>query len=193
MLSRYLCLIIAAKVGRLLASVKKFLLVQILTWKKQILILNLFPNISLTSFRDKDVYPALIPFCYLCAQKAIVMFDANKLNDEIYIQNCPIRNVLSRICEKWSILTIFTLEQFPVMRFGELHRMIPDISQKMLAITLRTLEEDGLVARKAYAEIPPRVEYSLTQRGKRLLPRLNALIEWAKEEQEGILQDRQTK
>lgn len=121
------------------------------------------------------------------------MFDANKLNDEIYIQNCPIRNVLSRVCEKWSILTIFTLEQFPVMRFGELHRMIPDISQKMLSITLRTLEEDGLVARKAYAEIPPKVEYSLTQRGKRLLPRLNALIDWAKEEQEGILQDRQTK
>lgn len=117
--------------------------------------------------------------------------DPNKLNDEIYIQNCPIRRVLARICEKWSILVIFTLEQFPVMRFGELHRMIPDISQKMLASTLRTLEEDGLVVRRVYAQIPPKVEYSLTPCGKSLLPHLNALIAWAKEKMDSILQSRQ--
>lgn len=116
--------------------------------------------------------------------------DKNKLNDDIYIRNCPIRNVLARICDKWSILVIFTLEQFPVMRFGELHRMIPDISQKMLTVTLRTLEEDGLVSRKVYAQIPPKVEYSLTPRGKSLLPHLNGLIQWAKEEMDDILQDR---
>lgn len=116
--------------------------------------------------------------------------DKNKLNDDIYIRNCPIRNVLARICDKWSILIIFTLEQFPVMRFGELHRMIPDISQKMLTVTLRTLEEDGLVSRKVYAQIPPKVEYSLTSRGKSLLPHLNGLIQWAKEQMNDILQDR---
>lgn len=113
------------------------------------------------------------------------------MNDEIYIQNCPIRHILARICEKWSILVIFTLEQFPVMRFGELHRMIPDISQKMLASTLRTLEEDGLVVRRVYAQIPPKVEYSLTPCGKSLLPHLNALITWAKEKMDSILQSRQ--
>lgn len=75
--------------------------------------------------------------------------EADKLKDEIFIENCPIRNILSRISDKWSILTIFTLEQIPVMRFGELHRMIPDISQKMLTVTLRTLEQDGLVKRKS--------------------------------------------
>lgn len=83
------------------------------------------------------------------------------------------------------------LEQFSVMRFGELHRMIPDISQKMLTVTLRTLEEDGLVSRKVYAQIPPKVEYSLTARGKSLLPHLNSLIQWAKEQMNDILQDRQ--
>lgn len=117
--------------------------------------------------------------------------DANKLTDEIYVKDCPIRNVLARVCEKWSILTIFTLEQFPVMRFGELHRMIPDISQKMLAVTLRTLEEDGLVRRRVYAQVPPKVEYSLTVRGRSLLPHLNGLIDWAKGEMDGILRDRQ--
>ncbi|WP_418661441.1 winged helix-turn-helix transcriptional regulator [Bacteroides ilei] len=117
--------------------------------------------------------------------------DKNKLSEDFYIKNCPIRNVLARICDKWSILIIFTLEQFPVMRFGELHRMIPDISQKMLTVTLRTLEEDGLVSRKVYAQIPPKVEYSLTSRGKSLLPHLNSLIQWAKEQMNDILQDRQ--
>lgn len=116
--------------------------------------------------------------------------DKNKLNDEIYIKNCPIRNVLSRVCDKWSILVIFTLEQFPVMRFGELHRMIPDISQKMLAAALQRLEEDGIVHRKAYAQIPPKVEYSLTERGLSLLPHLNALIDWAKAQMEDILNER---
>lgn len=117
--------------------------------------------------------------------------DKNKQSEDFYIKNCPIRNVLARICDKWSILIIFTLEQFPVMRFGELHRMIPDISQKMLTVTLRTLEEDGLVSRKVYAQIPPKVEYSLTPRGKSLLPHLNSLIQWAKEQMNDILQDRQ--
>ena len=117
--------------------------------------------------------------------------DKNKLSEDFYIKNCPIRNVLARICDKWSILIIFTLEQFPVMRFGELHRMIPDISQKMLTVTLRTLEEDGLVSRKVYAQIPPKVEYSLTARRKSLLPHLNSLIQWAKEQMNDILQDRQ--
>ena len=62
--------------------------------------------------------------------------------------DCPIRMILSRISDKWSILTLFTLTQAPVMRFNELQKTIPDISQKMLTVTLRTLEEDGLVKRQ---------------------------------------------
>lgn len=100
------------------------------------------------------------------------------------------RNILSRISDKWSILVIFTLEQTAVMRFGELQRAIPDISQKMLTVTLRTLEQDGIVNRRVYAQIPPKVEYSLTSRGQSLLPRLNALIDWAKEQMDAIMEDR---
>lgn len=116
--------------------------------------------------------------------------EADKQKDEIFVWDCPIRNILSRISDKWSILVIFTLEQTAVMRFGELQRAIPDISQKMLTVTLRTLEQDGIVNRRAYAQIPPKVEYSLTSRGQSLLPRLNALIDWAKEQMDAIMEDR---
>ena len=76
------------------------------------------------------------------------------------------------------------------MRFDALQKSIPDISQKMLSVTLKTLEEDGFVKRKVYAEVPPRVEYSLTDRALSLLPCINSLIVWAKENMEAILKDR---
>lgn len=76
------------------------------------------------------------------------------------------------------------------MRFNTLQKNIPDISQKMLTVTLKTLEEDGFVNRKVYAEVPPRVEYSLTDRALSLLPCINILIAWAKENMEAIILDR---
>src|SRR3712207_8844001 len=100
------------------------------------------------------------------------------VRDSLY-PDCPIRNVLSRIGDKWSLLVLFTLEQHRVVRFKELQRSIPDISQKMLTTTLKTLEADGLLLRKAYPEVPPRVEYELTERGKSLLPFVDNLIGWA--------------
>ena len=116
--------------------------------------------------------------------------EADKQKDEIFVRDCPIRNILSRISDKWSILVIFTLEQTAVMRFGELQRAIPDISQKMLTSTLKTLETDGYVNRKVYAEVPPRVEYSLTSRAESLIPIMNDLIGWALENMAAILKDR---
>ena len=80
--------------------------------------------------------------------------------------DCPIRNVLARIGDKWSLLVIVTLSGARTMRFGALQRAIPDISQKMLSVTLRTLEEDGYLTRQVYPEVPPRVEYSLTSRAR---------------------------
>jgi DNA-binding HxlR family transcriptional regulator len=65
--------------------------------------------------------------------------------------DCPIRNVLARICDKWSLLVVYTLANNGTMRFGALLKAIPDISQKMLTVTLRTLEEDGLVTRDSSA------------------------------------------
>ena len=111
---------------------------------------------------------------------------------DAYDPNCPIRNILSRIGDKWSILTIYTLSTKGTLRFKELQREMPDISQKMLTVTLRTLEEDGLVTRKIYPEIPPKVEYSFTERSRTLLPIVNELIVWALDNMSDILKDRQS-
>lgn len=104
--------------------------------------------------------------------------------------DCPIRNILARISDKWSLLVLYTLNKEPIMRFNALQKSIPDISQKMLTVTLKTLEEDGFVSRKVYAEVPPKVEYSLTDRALSLLPCINTLIVWAKDNMEDIIQDR---
>ena len=112
-----------------------------------------------------------------------------EIQNELY-PDCPIRNILARISDKWSILILFTLNQSELMRFNALQKNIPDISQKMLTVTLRTLEEDGFVKRQVYAEVPPRVEYSLTDRATSLLPHINSLIMWARENMDAILMDR---
>lgn len=104
--------------------------------------------------------------------------------------DCPVRNVISRITDKWSLLVLYTLEHQEVMRFNDLWRQIPDISQKMLTTTLRHLEDDGIVSREVFVEVPPRVEYCLSERGKSLMPHLDALISWALEHFSDILADR---
>ncbi|WP_433362628.1 winged helix-turn-helix transcriptional regulator [Actinoplanes sp. CA-142083] len=91
-----------------------------------------------------------------------------------------IRAILDQICNKWTLLIVATLDQERV-RFTELHQQIPGISQRMLTLTLRNLERDGLVARTVHAEVPPRVEYELTPTGKSLLPPALALASWAME------------
>ena len=117
--------------------------------------------------------------------------DRTTIEDVMY-PDCPIRNILARISDKWSLLVIFTLDKEPreKVRFKELQREIPDISQKMLTVTLRTLEEDGYVTRTVYPEVPPRVEYALTPRTHSLLQHINALIEWALDNKEAIMKDR---
>ena len=111
---------------------------------------------------------------------------------EMVVQDCPIRNVLARVCDKWSLLVIYTLKshQDGPLRFNALRKLIPDISQKMLTSTLKS---DGYVTRKAYAEVPPRVEYSLTPRAETLIPIMDHLIEWALDNMAVILKDRQQK
>lgn len=110
---------------------------------------------------------------------------------DVHFSECPIRNVIARIGNRWSILILLTLEPAEKpMRFKELEQAIPDISQKMLTRTLRNLEADGLVARHAYAEVPPRVEYELTARARTLTPHLNALVQWAAANLAAIVNDR---
>ena len=112
-----------------------------------------------------------------------------EVNDALF-PTCPIRNVLSRIGDKWSMLVLYTLEQHGVLRFNGLKLYIPDISKKMLSAALKVLEADGLISRKVYAEIPPKVEYTLTERGQTLIPLINNLIEWASANITDIVEDR---
>lgn len=114
----------------------------------------------------------------------------SEIVDAVY-SGCPIRNILARICDKWSLLVIYTLarEDRPV-RFKELQRLIADVSQKMLTSTLRTLEEDGYVTRTVYPEVPPRVEYTLTARARSLMPLINALLAWSLDNMDAIIADR---
>ena len=98
---------------------------------------------------------------------------------DLQFPTCPIRNVLGRFADKWSLLILCNLQAKEKLRYTELRNSIPDISQKMLTTTLKQLEKDHLVKRKAYAEIPPRVEYSLTDLGVSLMPIVGQMIEWA--------------
>jgi DNA-binding HxlR family transcriptional regulator len=91
---------------------------------------------------------------------------------------CPVRNILDRIGDKWSMLLVMTLATGP-RRFNQLHREIPDISQKMLTQTLRDLQRDGLVSRRVFDTKPPSVEYQLTGLGHSLIVPFGHLIEWA--------------
>jgi len=96
-----------------------------------------------------------------------------------------VREVLDRIGDKWSLLVIGTL-RFGPLRFGELEKAADGISQRMLTLTLKHLVEDGLVVRTAYAEVPPRVEYEVTELGRSLVPLVMALAEWAMANHEQI-------
>jgi len=104
---------------------------------------------------------------------------------DIYNPACPTRRVLSRIADKWTVLIISSLAA-RTQRFGELRRQV-GASQKVLAQTLRALERDGLVARRAYASVPPRVEYSLTPLGRTLVELVDAARVWAESHIETVL------
>ena len=88
--------------------------------------------------------------------------------------------------DKWSLLILRSLHKNGIMRYKDLMNAIPDISQKMLSCTLKRLEEDHLINRKMYPEIPPRVEYSLTETGMELMPALQMMIDWAQTHFEAI-------
>lgn len=97
-----------------------------------------------------------------------------------FAPQCPIRDVLDRLGDRWTLLVLMEL-QAATLRFSAIKKQIPDISPRMLAQTLRQLEYDGLVARKIYPTIPPKVEYTLTPLGRSILKPVGALIEWAGE------------
>lgn len=102
------------------------------------------------------------------------------------MERCPaVRDVLNRVGDKWSVQIVDLLGERS-MRFSELRRSIEGISQRMLTLTLRGLERDGLVTRTVFPEIPPRVDYELTRLGETLLEPISALAEWAEEHRTSI-------
>ena len=106
------------------------------------------------------------------------------------IEICPVRNVVARFGNKWALLVILVLSENEPIRYNELGRKIPDISSRVLSNTLRTLEADGLVNRRFYQEVPPRVEYSLTDTGCSLVPIIIKLTEWAQKNMKTIIEHR---
>jgi DNA-binding HxlR family transcriptional regulator len=106
------------------------------------------------------------------------------------IEMCPVRNVVARFGDKWSLLVLLVINGSGPVRFNELGRLIPDISTRVLSGTLKTLEADGLINRKVYAQVPPKVEYSLTETGKSLVPLIMQLTEWAKANMKNVMRHR---
>lgn len=96
------------------------------------------------------------------------------------VNNCPVRDIMDVISGRWSSLLMLALAEHP-HRFGELRRLVPDISQRMLAQTLHELQRDGYVHRKVFPTKPPGVEYSLTDLGCSMFEALNVLLQWADE------------
>ncbi|MEU3622702.1 winged helix-turn-helix transcriptional regulator [Amycolatopsis coloradensis] len=108
---------------------------------------------------------------------------------DIYLRNCPCRDVLDLLANKWTALVLGALSRRP-HRFGELRRAVGGISQKMLTQNLRALERDGLVTRTVYPTTPPTVEYALTERGSSASTLLMAVSEWSVGNFDGILESR---
>ena len=114
------------------------------------------------------------------------------LQDTSQVSNCSaMSDVLNRIGDKWSVMVVGMLGRSGTLRFNELKRMINGVSQRMLTLTLRNLERDGLVTRTIYPEVPPRVEYSLTELGKTLQGPISALWDWSAENHHAIVEARE--
>lgn len=105
-------------------------------------------------------------------------FGTGERRYDVYAPGCPSEQALELIASKWTALVVILLAE-GTKRYSELQRAIPAVSHKMLTQTLRRLEEKHLIVRQVYAEVPPRVEYSLTPVGETLVPTLRSLRDWA--------------
>lgn len=112
------------------------------------------------------------------------------MKNNLKYELCPIRDIISHLSDKWSLFVIHTLSQEEKMRFNEIQKKVDDISHRMLTVTLRSLEADGLVNREIYPEVPPRVEYNLTPLGQSLLEPIEGLVSWAIKNTEKIQESR---
>jgi DNA-binding HxlR family transcriptional regulator len=126
---------------------------------------------SVTS-KERDKIAAV--FTGTCSQKKI----------------CPVKDIMATYGDKWSMYTILLLGQHKKMRFNEMRSAITGISQRMLAVTLRSLEQDGMISRTLFPQIPPRVEYCLTELGESLLKQILEFATWAEANFDSIMKAR---
>ena len=118
----------------------------------------------------------------------------NKKIGETLFPDCPVRNILSRVGDKWSLLLMHHIMHHPEpMRFSDLRKAIPDISQKVLTSTLRNLEADGFIVRRVYAEVPPHTDYALTPRAHSFMNACRPMLQWAIDNFAAIMNDRNRK
>lgn len=94
------------------------------------------------------------------------------------VTDCPIETVLDRVGGKWKLIILWHLSKNKILRYGEIKRMVNGITHKMLSQQLKELEGDGFIYREAYHQVPPKVEYSLSEQGQSLLPILAAMSSW---------------
>ena len=146
---------------------------------------------------NKNFYLSLFVWIYefntLILQLKVILKMRKKEQLNSIIEICPVRNVVARFGNKWALLVILVLSENESIRYNELGRKIPDISSRVLSNTLRILEADGLVNRRFYQEVPPRVEYSLTETGRSLVPIIIKLTEWAQNNMKTIIEHRNQK
>ena len=109
---------------------------------------------------------------------------------DAFAPECPIRNIISRFSDKWALLIINHLATQGKSRFNQIHNCIPDISKRMLSVTLKRLVEDALIERTEKNTAPPTVEYELTEVGQSFVPLLISLIEWGGQHKEFIIAHR---
>ena len=108
------------------------------------------------------------------------------------VYGCPVEVTIGVIGGKWKSVVLYHLTKDRVIRFGALRRLLPDVTAQMLTSQLRELEADGVVHRKVYPQVPPKVEYALTAIGRELCPALDALLEWAALRKRGAAHSVQT-
>jgi len=116
----------------------------------------------------------------------VSLAEIRETSGEVFMEGCPTRVVLDHIMSKWGVLVLLALTD-GTHRWGELRREVQGISEKMLASTLRTLDADGFVRRESFPEVPPRVEYALTDRGRDLMERMLPLMDWVAQNADEIL------
>lgn len=145
------------------------------------------------SFDNKKNYVVCQLLTFRLVFLNINLFEGEKMRKKLDYEYCSASPVLEWLGDKWAMVVLLKLHENGVMRFNEIFKTIPSISEKMLSAALHSLERDGLIHRKVYPEIPPKVEYFVSDFGQTLIPLLENLVEWGQNNFQTIMKNRKKK